>query len=700
MTDGVEKRAKQIATWFQDKWTEAIAASEHYAERRGQKVAGEELEAEPSRFRDTLAFKILKWAGYAALALIGLIVLIAMIGLLFTGEEPSRSDPYGMTMGRMDPNPLRGMTVLSAIAGFSFGSGLVLLIVFWQWIVRKYGWAIVLGLCLALILIGSATDSASVSSMTSGLSFFFGLIGGIALAAKFYLNVTPATELSIVFGSSRWANTKDLEAWGLHGSLERGDGLFLGEDSETRQPIVYRGDMHALTVAPTRTGKGATAIIPNLMRSEGSILVIDPKGENARRTAQRRKANGQDVRIVDPWGVSLEADRYGEGAARELLAKYNPLDALDPDDPDLATDAMMLADALVVPSGNEQFWTEEAKALIYGFILYVVTDPQEQGQRTLGRIREILCLPPAAEVEDGLLAGTFTEIMLRMTDSDHSLVRASAFRMAQKNDKELSSVISTAQSNTHFLDSPAIRESLSASDFSFRDLKRSATTVYLVLPLDRLPSFNRWLRLLITSAMIDLTRMPAPIDQEPVRVILDEFAALQRLSAVETAFGTMAGLGVQLWVITQDFSQLQRLYGDKGWQTFVSNSGVFQYFGSRDYETAKYAERLTGFTTLKNRSISLGRSWGHSYGSGGGSSSTGGSETININDMQRPLAFADELMTLNRDQQVLFVENRYPILARKHWWFKNPSWQKRPEAESYKGLLVKASPVSGDAPFI
>jgi hypothetical protein len=44
--------------------------------------------------------------------------------------------------------------------------------------------------------------------------------------------------------------------------------------------------------------------------------------------------------------------------------------------------------------------------------------------------------------------------------------------------------------------------------------------------------------------------------------LLDEFAALGRLEAVERAMGLMAGYGLQLRPILQDMSQLKDLYGD------------------------------------------------------------------------------------------------------------------------------------------
>ena len=46
--------------------------------------------------------------------------------------------------------------------------------------------------------------------------------------------------------------------------------------------IGWKDDRHVMTIAGSRAGKGVSLIIPNLLLYEGSALVIDPKGENAR----------------------------------------------------------------------------------------------------------------------------------------------------------------------------------------------------------------------------------------------------------------------------------------------------------------------------------------------------------------------------------------------------------------------------------
>jgi type IV secretion system protein VirD4 len=135
----------------------------------------------------------------------------------------------------------------------------------------------------------------------------------------------------------------------------------------------------------------------------------------------------------------------------------------------------------------------------------------------------------------------------------------------------------------------------------------------------------------------------------------------------------MAGFGMQLWGIVQDLSQLERIY-DKGWETFISNAGVLQYFGSRDQKTAEYFSKLCGVTTIEKTSISnsIARAFGSSSPGGGSSSSTSHTESTNTDVAQRHLAFADELMVMRKGQQLLFVEEVNPIMAQRSNWYEHP----------------------------
>lgn len=370
-------------------------------------------------------------------------------------------------------------------------------------------------------------------------------------------------------------------------------------------------------MAPTRAGKGVGTIVPNLLTANRSVLVIDPKGENARITAQVRQKFGA-VHVLDPFGVTGLP-----GAA------YNPLDRLAPDSLDLGEDAAALAEALVMdPPGQttEAHWNEEAKALLAGLIMFA-TCHEASERRSLAAVREYLTLPP----------DRFRDLLALMQESEAAggLIARAANRFLGKADREAASVLSNAQRHTHFLDSPRIVAAMARSDLRFADLRHRVTSVFLVLPPNRLDAYSRWLRLLVSEALQDIARdaerprgterpqeppgglsgplahsrdpegatdalsaalWPAERLKTPALFLLDEFAALGRLEAVERAIGLMAGYGIQLWPILQDMSQLRDLYGTRA-GTFIANAGVQQVFGVNDLETAKWLSQSIGQQT-------------------------------------------------------------------------------------------------------
>lgn len=505
-------------------------------------------------------------------------------------------------------------------------------------------------LCIGGLLAGLIA-AASPTLVGWSLTFLLSIIGFCAGFGYWIGRVIKALgETPTTFGSAKWADLKEMMAKGLTAP----GGLRLGtvSNKNATYPIAYHGDRHALTVAPTRSGKGVSQIIPNLLSTTASIIVVDPKGENALITADARRSMGQEVYLLDPWGIASAA---GEAA------RFNPLDWLQMGDADITENAMLLADALVVRSGDsDPFFNDEAVALLQGVLLYVATDPHEDGQRHLGRVRDLLLL----DGED------LPHLFQRMVQSPHHVVASTGARCLQKDPKLLSNVLASVQSHTHFLDSARIRDSLSTSDFKFEDVKTTPMSIYLVLPADRLHGFNRWLRLVIQQAITVNARNIADKPKQPVLFVLDELPALGRLAMVEQAYSLMAGFGLQLWGIVQDLSQLKVTYGD-GWETFIGNSGVIQYFGSHDRMTSEYFSALCGETTVWNFSSAVARAFGTSTGQGGGSTSDSTTFTDTRAASQRKLAYPDELMRLHETRQLVFVENMNPIMATKVPWFED-----------------------------
>lgn len=439
-------------------------------------------------------------------------------------------------------------------------------------------------------------------------------------------------------GSARFAT--DNEVAPLSRSVS---GLLIGRNGKTGKLMRYDGPAHLLTMAPTRTGKGVGTVIPNLLTASRSVICIDPKGENARISSRARQLFGP-VHILDPFGVTGLPP-----------AAFNPLNTLDPDGIDVAEDASTLADALVFDepgASGEAHWNEEAKALIAGLILRIVA-VESPGRRHLGTLREYLTLAP----------DRFAALMKCMQDMDEAggLIARAANRHLGKSDREATGVLSAAQCHTHFLDSPRITEVLGRSDFRFADLKHRNSTVFLVLPPDRLSTYSRWLRLLLTQSLLEMARDPAK-PEAPVLYLLDEFASLGHLASVERAMGLMAGYGVQLWPILQDVHQLRATYGQRA-GTFLSNAGVLQVFGFNDHDSARLVCDLLGQETVVFQSMARALD----------------SEKSGISFSQqrtgRPLLTPDEIRNLPGQAQLLFLAGQRPIVAGKLAYYADPEFE-------------------------
>lgn len=351
------------------------------------------------------------------------------------------------------------------------------------------------------------------------------------------------------------------------------------------QLIGVTDDRHMMTVAGSRAGKGVSTIIPNLLEYPGSVLVIDPKGENARVTASRRgkgsqavkQGLGQDVYVLDPFGVS--------GCAS---SSFNPLSMIDPTADTAVDDAALIAEALVIQEeGAGRHFSSAARNFLRGLVLYVCTEPDPE-LRTLTQVRRLLTADPDQFKE-------LLRIMMMMDECDGVIHRTAAALVA-KDPKEASSVISTAIEQTDFLDSPPLARCLGHSAFNLVDLKRRPTTVYLCLPAGRMATHNRWLRIIINLAVEAMEREPKK-PPHPVVFLMDEFAVLDHLSSIEKAAGQIAGFGVKLWPIIQDLSQLKSIYKER-WETFMGNAGLLQFFGNNDLTTLQYLAQRLGKSTI------------------------------------------------------------------------------------------------------
>ena len=508
-------------------------------------------------------------------------------------------------------------------------------------------WHLCAGLGIPLLLYADAVtgDTGNFNRMANSLAFWPGVAALGYLGARIvwlvlkrigkWLFGEDEDEGLTTHGSARFAKDEEIKKAGL---LEN-TGVYLGQyPNLSNDGLWFDGDGHLITVAASGAGKGVCSVIPNLLTWEGSVICNDPKGENAAVTAKRRREMGQEVHVLNPWGLH-------SGPPWDLpCSAFNPLDWLDINSDDVGDDAAMMANALVLrdkgTSGVEGHFADEAESLLTGLILYVAF-MEEPDRRNLLTVRELITQAP----ED------WTDLLRKMSklvQADGLIARA-ANRFLSKSDREGPAVLSTAQRHTNFLDSNRMRLVLGSSDFDLADLKRKPMTIYLCLPFEHVSGqFARWLRLMITLSLTALSRTKGP-SRPGTLFLLDEFAALGHLRMAERGMAEGRAYGVKMWPILQDLNQLKDNYRD-GWQTFIGNARIIQFFGTADLFTAKYASDMLGKATV----------W--SSGSSGDREST--SET------GRPLMTPDEVMNMGPDEELLFFRGGLrPIRAQKLPYF-------------------------------
>jgi len=467
--------------------------------------------------------------------------------------------------------------------------------------------------------------------------------------------------------AARWATVEEIGSPNWRFGSASGM-MFLGYRGG--QQVGRKDDRHQITIGGSRAGKGVSLIIPTLLTYEGSVLAIDPKGELARLSASpRARRLGQSTVVLDPFGVSGVKS-----------SNFNPLAEIEEHSPDLPgkkwphaiDDAALIADALIIPSGNDAHWSDTAKTLVQALILLVLE--LAACDRNLITVRALLMLKDPAVIGHAARSGIDREAALFdlmqtifTTEFDGHIAAVGA-QFAGMGDKERASVLSTARTQTAFLDSPALADTLRSSDFALSDLKCKATTVYLCLPASNMGTHSKWLRTIITLALRTCER----VEQKPplpVLFVLDEFAVLGHMRAIESAAGQMAGFGVKLWVILQDLSQLKHHY-QGAWETFFGNTALATFHGVTDMTTLEYLSKRLG-----TRSFKMTRA------TGAGQSAAAAGASLSSEDVRsEPLLATHEIelaLARERGRMIVLFPGAHPMILQRAEYYNDPFFKER-----------------------
>ncbi len=498
----------------------------------------------------------------------------------------------------------------------------------------------------------------------------------VILGSMFFDNATPKAPeapdeepLSGNFGTASFMSPSS-GMWG--DEQDASNGVFFGKSAyPTYQhdggPIYSRVENHSIIFAKTRAGKGTRIIVPTLLRyglgkKPMSVICLDPKGELSAITA-RARAQHQHVHVINPWG-ELESTYAALGIQS---ATFNPLDVLDRHDRNAVAVAQSLAAAICPQEsgGKDGFWTENASSLLTAVLLWLADQPEET--KTLARAREIVSLP-RKQLRDEFL------IPMMASEAFDGAIRENAATFVDMAPETYSGVISNLGRFTKFLSDPQIKAATATSSFSMSDLTGAGqdrpTTLYIVIPPDRVETQRTWLRLMITAGMQTFRRKP-PGAKYRCLFLIDEFAALGKL---DISIATMSGYGIDYALILQNLAQLKMVYGDAQ-NDIVSNCAYKWFCNINDLSTAEYLSKSLGKETVRVKN--KGENKGTSVGDKSHSRSEG--ESVSYSETGRELMTTDEILNMGNSRAILLAPSAHP-----HYLIPVDYWQLQDAFESLR----------------
>ena len=419
-----------------------------------------------------------------------------------------------------------------------------------------------------------------------------------------------------LLASAAWADRATVEDALAY---RRGD-FWLGEaETDSRAAVGFVDDRHILIACGPRAGKGASVIVPNLAVWPGSVVCVDPKGENASLTADRRGDGaedclgfGQRVFVLDPYRAATVPEKY--------RARFNPLRAIEPGESGAAAKADALAAAIVLQQSTDAFWDDSARNLLKALILHVCSWPGfADDERHLLTVRRLIMRGAWKDAETTKVSNRAKKasahgLLWQAMKDNHAcggVIADEGASMAEmeagQGGEAYQGILASLKAQTSFMSGDEMASVLTDDDsgdservLDLADLKRDprGVSLFISLPQMEMVTHFRWLRMMLNLIMAETAKSDGkPATGHSTLMILDEFAGLKKMESVETAAAQLAGSDLKMVFVVQTLAQLQNVY-DKGWEQFVACAGTRIFFGVGDYFSRDYVSRSLGETEI------------------------------------------------------------------------------------------------------
>jgi type IV secretion system protein VirD4 len=244
-------------------------------------------------------------------------------------------------------------------------------------------------------------------------------------------------------------------------------------------------------------------------------------------------------------------------------------------------------------------------------------------------------------------------------------------RFAANSEAAAAGILSSFNAPLLVFADPLVAKATEASEFSFLELRRSRTSIYVCVDPQNISAARVILNLFFTQLIFqNTTHLPQSLGTRtvPCLLVMDEFTSIGRLEILAHAIAFMAGYDLRLLTIVQSIAQLVGVYGEADTRSLLANHALRVIFAPNELRDAREISELLGTTTLLSRQHSETRVRG-----------LPGRRTDTYRNVEnpRPLLLPQELRNLGKDTEVILLSGSKPILANKIRYFEDPDLRNR-----------------------
>ena len=397
-------------------------------------------------------------------------------------------------------------------------------------------------------------------------------------------------------------------------------------------PQTTRGDRDAgdrgpvMFVGPTRSGK-TVGVISGILTWHGPMIAASIKDDLIRPTLANRRLLGETA-VFDPTETlrkSYAASQLRHQKTKDpndappaawdprLCINWSPLATIKDFD-DALRIADSIADAAPSPtsgdSGKSDFWMKSAKQILSP-LLYLAALTGKDFDTVVD-----WCISPPDPTAISPYAGYFNQIRSGLPAKQHKSVDRVEDRLDQTlGTSDVQTSLHDVYSTLRTIVDPWFSDRLSASASGKSvDLEwlvggghENPRSFYLAAP----PHEAKRLQAVFGGCINELIRQVythveshGPIEP-PLLIVLDE-AANMPLPLLSSYVSSLAGLGVQLVTVFQDFGQINGAYGHSVGGSIINNHTSRLFFRRQtEQDTTKWIENATGSEEVDTTSSSI-----------------------------------------------------------------------------------------------